>query len=266
MARFLSNGELDAAYGTGGVSSVVLSTIASGGRHELLPDGSTRHFGETDGHGICLARDPEGQVITTFGVDGIAHATPSSGGEVFANGLTLPSGRIIGYGTSGAASFLAKRMTTDPVADALPVISSDGTNLNTTGQGPLQWFVDGTPIDGATGSSILPVQNGSYSVVMTLSPDCIYTSDAYELLNVGFKDRVAPSVQLVGNPVSDNLQVINQGTVLLFDLLDMRGRRLNGGSLQPGLNAIDVSSLAQGPYILRTASDRGIGAMRFQVD
>ena len=269
MARFLEDGTLDTTYGTSGVSVVSLPGSCIGYDHELLPDGGTLQFGRAGGnwgpdqHGLCVRRDADGQVVTAFGTDGFAHAITGVGSEGFYGGGQLPSGRILGYGGSASVGEpLAAMLTSDPVADALPVITVVDADLVTTGTGTLQWFLNGAPINGATGNSYTPTENGDYTVEMTITADCIYTSSVYTLLNVGIMDKADASIRVLSNPVADVLVVLNDGANSPYEVVGMNGKRIASGTLVNGRNAIDLSGASSGVYLLRTTMADGVKAQR----
>lgn len=251
MARFLADGTPDSTYATNGVSMVDVGQGGRGTRHELLPDGSTRQYGFSNGQSLVVARDANGALIGTFGSNGIAAANTGLAGQSFLNGLTMADGRIIGYGTY-SNQFSAVRMTSDATADLLPAISAAGTDLVTTGSGALQWYLDGNELVGATGNTITPTANGTYTVGMTLSPDCIYTSAPYVLLNVGVAEHGTTALHLQGNMVTDALVVMNNGARTPYDIVDARGRTMESGTLQQGTNTLSVDALVSGSYLLRT--------------
>jgi len=114
MARYLADGTPDPTFGTNGVSTVDIGALCRGARHELLPDGTTRQYGSLGGgNGIVVARDADGAVIGGFGTDGAAVIATGLSGQSCMNGLTMASGRIIGYGSFGV-QLSAVRITTDP--------------------------------------------------------------------------------------------------------------------------------------------------------
>ena len=252
MARFLADGTLDSTYATNGISAVTLVATSPGYDHELLADGSTLQYGISNGVGTVLKRDADGQVVATFGTNGFVFATTGGSNEEFLGGFTLHSGRIVGYGGATGTHMLALKLTTDPIADALPSIAIDGTELVTAGSGTFQWYLDGNLLLGETGNTITPLQNGVYTVTMTISSDCVYTSDPFNMLSVGIGATEANDMHLLNNPVLDLLVVMNPGARTPYALLGLRGTWLGSGLLMNGRNEIDLSGSASGIYLLRT--------------
>ncbi len=172
MARFLPNGTLDSTYATNGVSLVTLGSYILGNSHTVLADGSTLQFGTTNGHGLIIARDAEGQVLDSFGTNGLVEATFSNSVE-FLGGLQLPSGRIIAYGNY-AEEILAARLTTDPEAEHFVDLGADIAGC------------EGTPVvldagsaaayvwnDNSTEQTLAVTASGTYSVMVTDANGCM---------------------------------------------------------------------------------------------
>lgn len=262
MARFLENGDPDMSFGTNGISLVIVPDHKGEGM-VILPDGSTLQFGTNGPNGILVKRDADGQVVSSFGTNGIV--TTSIGdpnGQKINSAVLLPDGHLIGYGRSHIFLF-ACELTTDPGADALPVITQSGTDLITSGTGDFQWFLGGSPIAGANTNSISPTQNGDYTVRLTVSPDCIFTSPIYALLNVGLDVHNANHLHLLQNPVTDVLNITNAGARVNCELLDMNGRTLRSTTIASGMNTWDVGALATGIYALRLYGDGMERTIRF---
>ena len=261
MARFMPNGDLDLSYGTNGVSAVPGNFGGSplrGRKMQLLPDGSTLQFGRVQGQNpVMLKRDANGNAVSGFGTDGFLMAYINDGNGYFIDGLVLPSGDVIAYGLSYPAYYLATKLTYDPAANALPVITANGTLLSTTGAGSFQWSLDGDEISGATGSTYEPTENGTYTVTMTVSPECSYTSAPFALLNVGLSEVAGTKLRIMENPVTEILAVQNDGAAMPYELLTMAGQHIAGGMLRSGRNDIGMSGLAGGVYLLRTNAAEG---------
>jgi uncharacterized delta-60 repeat protein len=261
MARFLPNGGIDITYGSNGLSLVSDPSVRGEGI-VLLADGSTYQFGNNGTNGLILKRDMNGQVDTGFGTNGF-FTTPTGdpNGRTLHSGVLLPDGRLIGHGGSHQSLYVTS-LNTDAAADALPVISINGNELSSTGTGTFQWFLNGQIITGPTASTFTPTQNGDYTVTMTVSADCEFTSDPYTLLNVGVSELAGSPIHIANNPVSDMLVVLNNGGVVRYEVLGIEGQRISTGQLQAGRNEIDMNGTASGVYLLRTELKGSIATQR----
>jgi hypothetical protein len=266
MARFMPNGDPDLSYGTNGLSAVPGNFGGSplrGRKMQLLADGSTLQFGRVQGQNpVILKRDPNGNATSGFGTDGYLMTYINDGSGYFIDGFVVPSGDVIAYGFIAPAYYLAIKLTYDPEANALPVVSANGDLLTTTGAGSFQWSLDGEEIAGATESTYEPTQNGTYTVTMSVSPECSYTSAPYSLLNVGLSEVSDTQLRIMDNPVADILAVQNDGAAMPYELLTIAGQRIASGMLRNGRNDIGMSGQASGVYLLRTTSNGGISTQR----
>ncbi|MCA6073405.1 T9SS type A sorting domain-containing protein [Fulvivirga sedimenti] len=117
------------------------------------------------------------------------------------------------------------------------------------------WFVNGTRIEGVSGSEIVPTVSGAYTVEVA-SGGCIARS---EKLDVVIGDDFGAYFSVAPNPVENfmNLRVYSdQLDVLQMSVIDMRGRLFVENELQSGQDKyqINVSHLPAGVYILKIAS------------
>lgn len=252
VARFLSDGSPDPGFGTGGYSEIT-NTGGVGNGVALLPDGSTVQFGRVNNLGGLAKRDANGQLVASFGAGGLLGVSAGLPGiQVFTGGGPLPDGRIIAYGDQDINTAYIAKLTEDPVADGLPVISLIGSDLVTTGGGDIQWYLDGSPISGANGMTHTPLVNGSYTVTLTLSPNCIFTSDPYIMLSAGVEEQLSDGMHVLNNPANEVLSIMNGARSTPYRLIDHHGRIVASGLLGPGLNEVGLRGMASGVYHLLT--------------
>ena len=137
------------------------------------------------------------------------------------------------------------------------------TSSNPTGN---QWYLNGTAIPGATGTTYLvpdPSQNGDYSVVSTVGQCASPVSGIVTVIVVGTAPALAgtPSFTLAPNPTAHGLTHLTltgarPGQALSLTVLDMLGRAVQAqailaddASAQSVL--IDLSNLPAGVYTVR---------------
>lgn len=251
MTRFLPDGSLDTSFGTDGVSQIT-TTTGDGNGLIRMDDGSTLQFGRVNNIGGIAKRDENGDVDIAFGTNGLlALDAGIPGTQTFMNGALLSDGRIIAYGTSNAEAYIAK-LTEDPIADGLPVITQEGSDLVTTATGDIQWYLDSLPIDGANSSTYTPTENGSYTVTVTTG-NCEISSEPFLVLSVGIQHIEMNGLRILENPVAGTLTLVNDATPADFTIFDHEGRMVHSGRIDSGLNAIDLRNLASGIYFLRAA-------------
>jgi len=109
------------------------------------------------------------------------------------------------------------------------------------------------PIDGETGQSFFPSEEGSYAVIVTADP-CIDTSDCISFSNVGIINHTSSVLNVLPNPFSDfttinfGQELIENHTVIIYDILGQevyRNENVTGSSLE-----VRKEQLGVGIYIL----------------
>ncbi|MCC9136548.1 S8 family serine peptidase [Pontibacter silvestris] len=139
-----------------------------------------------------------------------------------------------------------------------PVVTRQGQALMSDAAEGNQWYLDNRKIDGATGQTFEPVEDGSYSVVVQKNGCISDMSTPYtyyyrpELRDTGSELVVSP------NPSSGHFTLsleTPQPEDIIFEVVDLLGKQLlkdkitqRNGQFE-GL--IDLSSRASGVYILR---------------
>lgn len=140
-----------------------------------------------------------------------------------------------------------------------PVATVEGVEVTVTGEGTVQWYLDGDPIPGADTPTWEAEVNGNYHAVVTDANGCTGTSNAVEVISVGLRDVARPTLALYPVPVVDVLRITGQEGVLAYRVLDAAGRVVAQGRTADG--TIDVHALTSGTYALELPSLRS--TMRF---
>jgi len=159
-------------------------------------------------------------------------------------------------------------------APASPVITFNGNQLSVSGAvGSIQWYLNGTPINGATGTTFTPSQIGNYSVT-AISNGCSSYSDDYLLNALQIEAIEASSYLTVSpNPVNDVLRVSTAFTTVQsrvdFEIYDLSGKRVYAEvftSVQPSAQFyIPMLDLGAGMYQLVLVSEKGRSVARIAV-
>ena len=145
-----------------------------------------------------------------------------------------------------------------------PVITDNSGTLTTGSAVGYQWLLNGNIIPGANTQQYVPVQNGSYSVVITNGNGCTATSSVYSVLTVGIEDSklTTENVAMYPNPTSAELTIkvdFYRSEMAQIEIIDMLGKsvvEVENGTVAPGfIKTVDVSSLNSGVYFLRIKTD-----------
>lgn len=140
---------------------------------------------------------------------------------------------------------------------AVPVITLNGQTLSTgSGYSSYQWYASGQPINGATQSSCIITQNGSYYVVVTDSNGCSKESAVENVttLGVAMANGGANDVLVYPNPAHNTVHVVAAIPVDVC-IMSMDGKSM---LYNKNVTAVDINGLADGVYMMRIMDKNGI--------
>lgn len=207
--------------------------------------------------------------------------------SVFLQGTTLPNPTVFPTtdtyfpvtGTDGntCTSNDSVLVMVNPLPSA--PINLSGFDLSTSNDAgdTYQWFLDGSPIGGATANTHTALANGTYHVEVTNSFGCVAVSDTLFVNGVGLMESTgAPfDVLLYPNPVESGGQLvveINAPQVERVNLsvLDVSGRVIatpDQQTLVQGFNRIELPlpMMSNGSYLLELSAESGRTILRFTV-
>jgi hypothetical protein len=140
-----------------------------------------------------------------------------------------------------------------------PVITQNGTILNSSFPSGNQWYLDGSAISTATDASYAPTKSGNYTVGVTLNTGCQVLSDnLVYVLPVGAGSNGDIGLTVFPVPASGKLNIIFAAPaagILNLSLINLAGQQvysaaqtIAAGNLS---TSIDVSNLAPGNYVLK---------------
>ncbi|MBX7240406.1 MAG: T9SS type A sorting domain-containing protein [Bacteroidia bacterium] len=104
-----------------------------------------------------------------------------------------------------------------PAVPTFTVNTSTGVLSSSAGAGN-QWYLNGNPINGATGMNYTATTSGSYHVCVTNAQGCTSCSapQSVELVSIGSGQFIVP-VTILPNPVMDYLQIVADENVKSID-------------------------------------------------
>jgi len=154
------------------------------------------------------------------------------------------------------------------VWNPVPIVQVQGSTLVVT-NGPFssyQWFINGNPIPGATGSSFVPGQSGNIRVQVTDENGCTGTSLTTEYTSVGVADVGEPyELNVYPNPNNGQFTVeanLGSHTDVTLVVRDVVGRELMQTERIEGVSSFrrtfDISHLANGIYYVQVAGSGGM--------
>jgi hypothetical protein len=146
-------------------------------------------------------------------------------------------------------------------ANPLPAVSVSvsGNSISVYNSVSQQWFLNGTPISGATADTLVVAQGGSYTVMVTDSNGCTAGSNAIVISDL---DNLAWfNVSIYPNPTSSALFVSAANKQLgAITIYDLTGKKIAEQSYS---TEIDVSTLSNGIYFVEIRNSAGTKRERF---
>jgi PKD repeat protein len=160
--------------------------------------------------------------------------------------------QLIATNGSGSDTILfTSYITVNAIPAAATIIDNAGTLQSSyTGSGN-QWYLNGSPIGGAINDTYTPIQDGNYTCVYTDGNGCSSAVSNSIVYNVGIAD-VSINFSIYPNPATDKL-VIDAGATIKANitLTDLSGRAVMNIKMNQSLQQIDVSTLADGVYMIK---------------
>jgi len=167
-------------------------------------------------------------------------------------------------GTTTATTSTVLNVTASP---ATPVVTFDGTStLSVDASSGIQWYLDGTPIVGATSSSITASTGGTYSVVVS-NGICSSTSNEVQVI-IGVDELMTDGLNVIlyPNPASEFIQVqVGTAGSFHFTLYNSVGEVVEQSNTLTNLQRIDLAGYAQGLYTLRIVSGTEMQVSKFMI-
>jgi PKD repeat protein len=120
-----------------------------------------------------------------------------------------------------------------------------------------QWYLNGSPISGATSSTYAPTTDGYYSVWVA-NGNCTSSSDAVYISTLGLKEAasVFGNIILGPNPVKDELNLIFENSIneeIQYEIQNNLGQKIYSSSIRSNSGSkakIGTQSLPNGVYFL----------------
>jgi len=157
------------------------------------------------------------------------------------------------------------------VAVTKPVITQNGTALNSSLPANNQWYLNGQLIPGATGTSYTPKQSGNYQVALVAATGCTVLSDNYVYVMAGGAAAGKGDIELVVYPIPAGTQLhiffsAKTSNNLTLSLINPAGQTVYSSkqTIAAGnfSTVADVSYMPPGTYVLKVQLGQKVYAVK----
>jgi serine protease len=158
--------------------------------------------------------------------------------------------QLVATNSNGSDTILFSNYVTVNANPAAPTIVDNSGTFQSSYIGGNQWYNGGGIIAGATNDNYTPTQGGTYYVIYTDANGCTSTSNSL-VSTVGLEEENI-SFSIYPNPATEKL-IIDAGTVVKANikLMDLSGRTVLSTQMNHAIYQVDVSTLANGVYMLK---------------
>lgn len=126
-----------------------------------------------------------------------------------------------------------------------------------------QWIncTDNTPIEGETGSSFFPTEEGEYACIITLD-GCVDTTECEEVLFSGIIENTNTSIKCYPNP-ANNMLTIDANGIEQVSIFDINGQLISDiRNTRTDSYLLNTQALAPGTYFVRIHTAEGIASQK----
>jgi len=183
---------------------------------------------------------------------GSPSSSTSQNPSITYNSAGAYNAQLIASNGSGSDTILfTSYITVNADPTAATIIDNAGTlESSYTGSGN-QWYLNGSPIGGATNDTYTPTQGGSYTCIYTDGNGCTSSISNLIASSVGIDD-ININFSIYPNPATEKL-TIDAGVIVKANITitDLSGRAVINTKMNQSLQQIDVSTLADGVYMVK---------------
>lgn len=162
-------------------------------------------------------------------------------------------------GCMGSAS-----VTVEVSAIPTPTVIDNGNgNLSTqTGFASYQWYLNGSPIAGATSDTYIATANGNYSVEVTNAAGCIGLSPGEDIIVISIDGTLFSNLEIYPNPNQGQFTIrlsMERSSELELNVLNMMGQQIyrhDAGMINNvWSHNLDLGQIASGVYLVELKAD-----------
>jgi uncharacterized repeat protein (TIGR03803 family) len=147
---------------------------------------------------------------------------------------------------TGCDSIVTLNLTIKP--KPLPTASFNGGVLNTGTFSTYQWYLNGSPIQGANSITYSPTQNGNYSVIVTGTNGCSGTSNIVSINTLSVSSILNSPINLYPNPAENFVTISNIPNGGILKINDANGKTVFENQINSNELIVNVSNYSNGIY------------------
>ncbi len=199
----------------------------------------------------------------------------STSDKITINGTQMTlvkSGRVsitaaqAGDANYNASSSVEQSFCIDPPKPVITLTDASTTSptLNSSASLGNQWYLNGSAITGATGSTLSVMQGGTYSVQLQ-TDDCVsQPSDNQAIVITGIELQEKNTISIYPNPAEDYLFIEGISEIKEAQLYDITGRVISLSFEKYGdVYRVYIRELTASLYLLRINNDGAITTFKF---
>jgi subtilisin family serine protease len=144
-----------------------------------------------------------------------------------------------------------------------PTIQKLGNSLISSNAPNYQWYLNDSPINGATEQTYTPLGIGYYSVAIQGADNCKSFSNAIQW-TLSLKEEDKSVITLYPNPAQNSFFIEVEGTMIKrFEITSTTGQIINSQKTNSDKIKVDISSLSSGAYLIKIETNSGSKVLPF---
>lgn len=157
---------------------------------------------------------------------------------------------------------ISREVIVAPPEAEVPMIELAGVYLLSTSAEQYQWYLNDIPIEGASGQTYHPLENGSYKVRVTDKRGCVQFSTAFFFNSAGFNlSNPSCNIRVYPNPAGDFLYIDTDASIDAVSLVDITGKEVL--NMLQSEQTLGIQSLSPGFYLVRVSMKGQVLSGRF---
>ncbi len=114
-----------------------------------------------------------------------------------------------------------------------------------------QWLLNGEAINGANEAAYIAVEDGEYSVTVTNTAGCEWTTEAQSIVITSLENNPIFNLQLYPNPASEKLTIETQEAIENLEIINILGQVIWSQNKVNNRQTIDITDYPNGIYYLK---------------